>query len=144
MRKLISGEGGNENILVPAMYLHDIGYHGLIKDNRSLENRLKAKKKHMKRGARMAKKILSDTGGFSNSEIKKICYLVETHDILDMKRVKDEQLVLEADSLAMFDRKRVPVTISKKEFTRLKGLWREKRIPGFRTKTGKRLLKKFI
>lgn len=32
MRKLIEREGGNEKVLVTAMYLHDIGYPKLRKD----------------------------------------------------------------------------------------------------------------
>jgi 23S rRNA pseudoU1915 N3-methylase RlmH len=96
MKKLLEKEKGNEKILVPAMYLHDVGYYKLLKDNKSLEKRIKAKKRHMKRGARLAKKILKSIGGFSKDEIKEIARLVNTHDILDKERDTNEQLVFEA------------------------------------------------
>ncbi|MEE9525538.1 MAG: HD domain-containing protein [Candidatus Woesearchaeota archaeon] len=144
MKKLLKEEKGNEKILVSTMYLHDVGYYRLIKNNKNLEKRLKAKKRHMKRGAKLAKKILKKIGGFSKDEIKRISYLVKTHDILERKRGTDEQLVFETDSLAMIDKKRVPGTLSKKEYKRFLEIFKRKRLPDFKTKSGKRFLNNFL
>lgn len=143
MKRLLKKEKGNAKILVSVMYLHDIGYYGLLEDNKSLDKRIKAKKQHMKRGAELSRKILKKLGGFSVGEIRTIANLINTHDILDRKRNPDEQLVFEADGLAMIDKK-IPITISKKEYNRFLNVFRRRRIPDFKTKSGKRFLSKFI
>lgn len=100
MKKLIENEGGDEKILLPAIYLHDIGYVGSLKTNYNYKESLKPKKMHMKKGSIMAREILNKLDYFSYEEIEKITYLISIHD--DMEKIigYDAQLVFEADSLA--------------------------------------------
>ncbi|MFA5382299.1 MAG: HD domain-containing protein [Candidatus Micrarchaeia archaeon] len=56
IKKLIEKEGGNPNILIPTMYLHDIGYAGLISEPYSFEHIEKVKQNHMKIGAELSEK----------------------------------------------------------------------------------------
>jgi HD superfamily phosphodiesterase len=144
IRRLLEKEGGNEKILVPTMYFHDIGYYGLIKDNKDWKKRMAAKKKHMKRGAVMAVKILKEIKGFTDKQIKEILRLIRTHDLIEEKKNLNEQLVFEADSLAMADRKRYKTTISKSNYKKFVKLFKKDRVPLFKTKTGKKFLSKFI
>lgn len=144
IRRLLEGEKGNEKILIPAIYLHDIGYYNIIKDNKSLDKRIAAKKEHMKKGAKLSRKILKEIGCFSKKEIKEIAHLVRTHDDLEAKKKPNEQLVFEADSLAMVDEKRVKSTFPKKDYKRFLDIFRRKRIPKFKTESGKKFLSKFI
>jgi len=140
MKHIVKHEGGDERVLVTAMYLHDIGYAGALKNGYSLDDRIEAKTHHMARGAEQARGLLPKLG-FSDSEVEKITYLISVHDRIEELRTRDELLVLEADSLAQID----PVTgntFGEEEFARYVEIFERKRAPRFITKTGKAALKK--
>jgi len=142
MKKIIAKEGGCERVLVPVMYLHDIGYVGALKTCYSLEDRIKAKAGHMERGSKLAKEILSKLN-FSPEEIEKIVYLISVHDKLDDLKSRDELLVLEADSLAQID-PFVGNTFGEEEFAKYVKIFEERRAPKFVTRAGKELLSEYI
>jgi len=58
MKKLIEVEGGEEKVLVSAMYLHDIGYSGLFRETADYDGIAQVGKKHQEIGALKAKEIL--------------------------------------------------------------------------------------
>jgi putative nucleotidyltransferase with HDIG domain len=144
MRKLIEKEGGDERILVTAMYLHDIGYPEMKGDYGYDEVMGNEKNKHAEIGAEESEKILRELD-FSEDEIKEIVYLVRKHDDLDDIDSKNRQLVMEADSLAQIDWERVTPSFSKEDSLRyLNEHFKPKRIPRFKTETGKKFLKELL
>lgn len=143
MKELIKEEGGDEGILVPTMYLHDLGYAGLFREIYELEGVLLQKEKHMIISAIEARKILDElrcSYRITQPEIVQIVGLVRKHDRLEELKTYEEILVLEADALAQIDVGRVKPTYTKDHYCRfLDNFWRE-RVPRFRTDTGRSVL----
>ncbi|MFA6422416.1 MAG: HD domain-containing protein [Candidatus Buchananbacteria bacterium] len=140
MKKLIKAEGGNPLILVTAMYLHDIGYSKYLNsDNYTLADRIKAKKKHMIAGAMMAKSILKKLN-FSNANIEKIAHLIKIHDKIFEIKTKNEKMVMEADSLAGIDHRKLPASFNKKDMKVYIKFFMSTRAKLFKTNTGKKYL----
>ncbi|MFA5763263.1 MAG: HD domain-containing protein [archaeon] len=138
MRKLISNEGGDERILITAIYLHDIGYAGLIKNGTGLADRIDAKKLHMIKGSKKSKELLKPLG-FTKKEIQEISNLILTHDTFENNKTHNEQLMFEADSLAMINRDRAPGTFSEEDMKAFLKFFKRLRIPLIKTKTGKQI-----
>ena len=127
------------------MYLHDIGDAATYKNKKyNLKDMNDKKDLQMKYGAALSKKILTKIKGFTKKEIGSVCRLVKTHDIINKKRNYAEQLVFEADSLAMIDEKRAPSTFSRTEQIKFTNFFIQKRMSRFKTKTGKKYLKKLF
>ncbi len=144
MKMLIASEGGNPRVLLPAIYLHDIGYAGLLEEGYSLEENEDVKEKHMERGAKMCKYILRDVGGFTEEEIDRITHLVEVHDKKDEIESHEEQLVFEADSLAQIDVEKVEPSFNKENYRKFLKKFEEERAPKFKTETGKEEIEKLL
>jgi HD superfamily phosphodiesterase len=144
MRKLIEKEGGDEKILVTAMYLHDTGYpvvNDLNKDR--LERIKKLKKVHAVEGARIAEEILKRLGSYSAAEIKEIIFLVRHHDDLNIKS-RNHQLVFEADNLSKIDVKALTPTLDESIYPLFIKHYKEYRAPLFKTNTGREYLKRLL
>ena len=141
MRKLIEKEGGNEKILVTAMYLHDIGYP-ILRKGYNFKELITSKEGHAEKGAKIAKKILFKLKGFTTDEIEEIVYLIKNHS--DHHNVKEfnRKMVMDADGLSMLDWEVCLPTLDKKgakEF--LAKYFKEERSPDrWNTKTGKKYL----
>jgi len=143
IKKLIEAEGGNEKILVSAMYLHDIGY-AFLKKGETVKQTMSVKTEHMSFGGREAKKILSKLD-YSSDEIEKIVHLVETHDKLDKLNSVEEIMIMEADSLAQIDIDRVKPNYTKNEYSKyIEEHFKPERIPKFKTNAGKKFLKELL
>jgi len=142
IKQIAKSEDADEKVLATTMYLHDVGYGGLLADGYSFSQRIAAKKEHMPAGAKMAREFLKEVGGYTDEEISKITHLIEVHDNVDALKTKDELLVLEADSLASIDPK-VPFSFSEEDVVKYVSFFLEKRAPKFISKKGKELLKKF-
>ena len=104
------------------------------------------KLEHMELGEKICRKILSEFDYyFTKDEIEKICNYVGKHDIPEFKNIKIDdhnfQLLIEADSLGAVDPSLEP-TFSKKDIKRYLKHFEKVRIPLFKTKTGKRYLRK--
>ncbi len=143
MKELIEAEGGDERILVTAIYLHDIGYPGLIKDGYSFDEVIDSKQAHMVKGAAEAEVVLTELG-YSPSEIEQIVYLISNHDRMEEIDKSSEpglQLVFEADSLGQLS---VPPTFKGKDYVKAIADFEEKRKPRFKTARGKRLLEPLL
>ena len=139
MKKLVKREGGNEKVLVTAMYLHDSGYPETLRPNYTLEDRISSKPMHPIFGAKQAKKLLPALN-YTQDEIKQICHLIIIHDELDQEKNFDEQLVLEADTLAQIDPS-VSGGFDENNFAKYVTIFEEKRFPKVKTSTGKELLR---
>jgi len=134
IKKLIEKEGGDERILVPTMYLHDIGYTNLEKGY-GLDDVMALKEAHVKIAIKESEEILTDLG-FSETETKKIIDLIKHHDEFDNLDTHNGILVMEADSLAQIDWERVTPTFDKENCLDFLKDFREIRVPKFKTKTG--------
>ena len=143
MRKLIEKEGGDEKILVSAMYLHDIGYPK-SKKGYTFEDTMHVKSLHAEIGAKESEKILKELGGYSPEDIRQITHLVRVHDEVEKLLTKNEILVMEADSLAQIDYDKITPNFNKENLLKFFDYFKESRMPRFKTKTGKKLLKKLF
>jgi len=138
MKKLIAAEGGDERILLPAIYFHDTGYEDLG-NSYGITEVTEAKKGHAERGAENALNFISGLNYFSADEIKRICYLIENHDEHDNIAEADRQLILEADGLGQIDWEDCPPSYNKenrREF--LNVVLPRDRTPFIKTATGKK------
>lgn len=142
MKKLIKEEGGNERILITAMYLHDIGYPKL-KKGYDFDDLIKSKKNHAERGAEKAEKILRKLK-FTPSEIKEIINLILNHYKKEKTDTHDRLLIIEADGLAKIDWKNVAPNFDKKNCLKYLAYFKKRTAPKFKTKTGKKFLKKLL
>ncbi len=147
VKKLIREEGGNERILIPSAYLHDIGYTETDIGKREKMDKVYSKKlEHMKLGDKICRKILSEFNHyFTKEEIEKICSYVRKHDLPEFENIKiddyDFQLLIEADSLGGIDPSLKP-TYLREDLKRYLRRFEMVRIPLFKTETGKRYLRK--
>jgi hypothetical protein len=146
MKELIKGEGGDEKILMTAIYLHDIGYPGLLRENYTFEevSDKTTKEIHMKKGAETAEKILKELGEYTPDEIREIVHLVYVHDKIWQLSTHNEILVMEADSLSSLDRNRTKITLDKENMLKFLEHFERKRTPRFKTKTGKKILSRLL
>lgn len=142
MRKLIEKEGGNERILVTAMYLHDIGYPELRKGY-DFDDRINTKKNHAEVGAEKAGKILRKLG-YPDDEIKEIVYLIGRHYDKDNIDTRNLQLVIEADGLAKVDWEMVTPNFDKKNCIKYLGYFKKRTAGKYKTRTGKKFLKELL
>lgn len=140
MRKLITAESGNERILIPAIYLHDIGYPKLRKGY-EYDEVMEAKLSHAEIGAKNAKKILKKLN-FTPEEINRIAYLIANHDKHNKITEHDRQLVFEADGLAQIDWRDCPPSFDKKNTIIWLDRHYKKRRQYMKTKTGKKAMTK--
>jgi len=143
LKELLKAEGGDAHVLVPAMYLHDIGWARSDFENSwaSIKN---AKDEHMEKGVVMARPILEELG-FSEGEMAQIGRLIGMHDKLEQILTMNEQLIFEADGLGQIDVERVKSTFKTRE-DRQKFMsgFENRRVPRFKTVSGKLFLDKIL
>jgi len=143
LRKLIEKEGGDEKILLTAIYLHDIGYNKL-KRCYNYEDVKKTKETHEEIGAEFAEKILKNLDEYYSDEIEEIVNLVKYHDYIDDINSFNRQLIMEADSLSAIDWERVKPSFNKEECKKYFEDFKQRRINKFKTETGKEFLKQLL
>lgn len=142
MKKICEEKNANEKILVTAAYLHDIGYAGLIRKDYTLDERIKAKKEHMERGAEKAEETLKEFD-YSKEEINEIKRLIKVHDKLKELESKNDFFLVEADSLAGLAT-RENSSFSEKEIQRYLEIFKKIRLPLIKTNFGKEEVQKLL
>jgi putative nucleotidyltransferase with HDIG domain len=142
-KRLAIAEKANSKILMSAAYLHDIGYAKLLPLRYDLSQRKAAKKEHMKLGADFTKKVLPKIN-FSNCEIWRVSHLVGIHDEVEKIKTHDEQIIMEADSLAMLTPLKVESDFSLADRIKFFEKFKNSRAIRFKTKLGKKLLNELI
>ncbi|MCU0595818.1 MAG: HD domain-containing protein [Desulfobacterota bacterium] len=109
-KELLKNEDGEEGIVIPTLYLHDIGW-GKVDFQDFINTPLPSLRKdaasvelHMKRGAKLAKEILEELG-YDAEATQTIVSIIAVHDrpekVFAMKN-PSATLVLEADYLDKF------------------------------------------
>ncbi|GEM_PF-926998 len=147
MRELLTHEGGNARVLIPAAYFHDSGYsltNVAGQEGIEWQKILDVKRQHAVLGSAEAAKVLREIGGFTEEEIIEIARLVLVHDDLGDMPAKDferegfnDLMIVEADSLGMIDPS-IPGNLSATE--RKKFIEQEfipERLPLFKSDFGK-------
>lgn len=143
LKNLIKLEGGNEKIIIPAIYFHDTGYEELPLGY-SHKECLAAKPDHARQSAKNIKEIFPKLNYFSKTEINRIANLVIGHDKHSLIRKKDQQLVFEADGLAQIDWYNCKPSYDKKNTELFLNTTFKNRTKYIKTKTGKKILKRLI
>ena len=143
MKELLKYEKGNPKILIPAIYLHDVGYPKLTEDY-GLVDYKEATANHMIIGEKIARSILRETPEFDGKEIREITHLIRIHDDLDEIKTHNEQLIFEADSLGQIDVDRVKPTFSREDYVTWLDSFERERVPKFKTQRGKQILNKLL
>ncbi|HLD31793.1 MAG TPA: Type 1 glutamine amidotransferase-like domain-containing protein [Patescibacteria group bacterium] len=140
LKKIMRTTGGNPRILIPAIYLHDIGYAGKLPTRYTFADNQKIKNNHMIIGAIMAKQFLNTLSVFTAKEIQEICHLIRIHDNLKKINTRAEQIIFESDSLAQIDVKKVKPNFNKINYQLWLTDFQTRRVPIFKTQTGKKYL----
>jgi hypothetical protein len=105
-KKLVVMENGNEEVIIPAIILHDVGWSQLEKERRLLifdkdtskEDKLKLQLEHQKESVRLAGDILRKVN-YPEEMAKEILEIVSQHDTREGFISKNEGLVRDADKL---------------------------------------------
>ncbi|MEK9150131.1 MAG: PAS domain S-box protein [Candidatus Desantisbacteria bacterium] len=107
-KKLLEKEGGNERIVIPAIILHDTGWHIFSRGEEqrvrkpvlSLED-MELKHKHEIEGSNIARKILQELA-LPEGEIDQIAEIILWHDTRKKPISKEDSLVKDADKLSRY------------------------------------------
>ena len=81
MQQILKGEKKDQlsSILIPAIILHDVGWSEIGEEKNISWGKAEMRTKHMKEGARLARKILNEIG-YDPEKVEVISYLVAGHD----------------------------------------------------------------
>ncbi len=111
-KRLVELESGNEDVVIPAIILHDIGYSQIPRERRMLifdrkatrEERDAVRYEHQEESVKLAKDILSEVG-YPADLMPEILEIISQHDTRQGFISKNEGLVRDADKLWRFSRK---------------------------------------
>jgi hypothetical protein len=101
MELILQIEKGNENILIPAAILHDVGWSKIpinLQKSQDETDKKQAIKLHLEYASSIIREILTKIN-YPQKQIQKIINLVKAHKFEDPKNL-DKQLLIDADSLA--------------------------------------------
>jgi Fe-S cluster biosynthesis and repair protein YggX len=105
--KLLKAEGGDPEIVIPSILLHDIGWKMIPEKDHLKMFGPKADKRllkiHEREGARMAARILRELG-YPEGKAKAIISIVKKHDTSTRPRSLNEKIVKDSDRLWRFSK----------------------------------------
>jgi len=148
--KLLQSEKGDEDVVIPAVLLHDVGWK-TIPANLHLTafgpnpSNPKLARVHEVEGAKIAEGILKHFQ-YPSKKIKEICRIIRGHDTRKRPISRNDRIVKDADKLWRYSRKGMAIDRERFQIPRreylvfLEGIidqW-------FLTPTGKRIAKKEI
>jgi HD superfamily phosphodiesterase len=148
--KLLQSEKGDEDVVIPAVLLHDVGWK-TIPANLHLTafgpnpSNPKLARVHEVEGAKIAEAILKNLR-YPSEKIKEICRIIRGHDTRKRPISRNDRIVKDADKLWRYSRKGMAVDRARFQILRreylvfLEGIvdqW-------FLTPTGKRIAKREI
>jgi HD superfamily phosphodiesterase len=105
---LLEKEGGDENVVMPAIILHDVGWIKVPKDeqHKGFGPEIQSPsvvKKHELEGVEMAKRIL-EAVDYDKEKVAEILEIIEGHDSRKEADSINESIVKDADKLWRFSR----------------------------------------
>lgn len=100
---LLDGEGGSQEIVIPACILHDVGWSTIPEDQQIKAygpnmTDPEAKRKHEVEGASIARRILSQVG-WNGSLVDKIAEIIDGHDTTLHARSLEDAITKDSDKL---------------------------------------------
>lgn len=101
MEILIDGEGGDENILIPAAILHDVGFSKVSEDlqtNADLEKKREAQRQHLILAGDIVQEILEEVD-YTQNDIDRIKDIVAAHKFQDPAEF-EKRMLIDADNLS--------------------------------------------
>jgi HD superfamily phosphodiesterase len=113
--ELLKHEEGDEDIVIPAILLHDVGWKA-IPENLHLTafgpnpSNPKLTKVHEAEGAKIAKTIL-EKWHYPPEKVKEICRIVQGHDTRKRPISRSDRIVKDADKLTRYSRKGMAIDL---------------------------------
>lgn len=109
--ELLESEKGDEEVVIPAIILHDVGWNQLNEEEISVifdlgknkERELEVRYKHQKEGVRIAREILRQIN-YPKELVEEILEIISQHDTRESFISKNEGLVRDADKLWRFSK----------------------------------------
>ncbi len=149
-RQLLAREGGDEDIVMPAVILHDTGWKKVPEDMQSKAFGPKAtlpewNRVHEVEGARIAGDILRKVD-YPEEKILEIQEIIKGHDSRKEALSLNDSIVKDADKLWRYSQIAVQINENRFGLTAQEGVERLRRNlePWFLTKSGKRMAKEAI
>ncbi|MDP6178938.1 MAG: HD domain-containing protein [Desulfatiglandales bacterium] len=124
--KLLEKEGGDEDIVIPAIILHDVGWIR-VPENLQLKafgpkaSSPEINRVHELEGAKIAKEILGKVG-YDAGCIKVIIEIIEGHDSRGKGHSLNDKIVKDADKLWRYSKKALHINMKRFEHNREKSL----------------------
>ncbi len=115
--RLLKEEKGNEEVVIPAVLLHDVGWNAIPEHlhltafGPNLSNPELAKA-HEVEGMKIAKKIL-DTLHYPPEEAKEICQIIRGHDTRNRSISRNDRIVKDSDKLFRYSRKGLAIDMDR-------------------------------
>lgn len=105
---LIKHEGGDGDVVIPAIILHDVGWicvpeEEQVKAYGPMANAPEITRLHEKEGVKIAKDILEKVG-YDEQKIHEIIQIIDGHDSRSEALSLNDQLVKDADKLTRYDK----------------------------------------
>jgi len=102
MELMLEKENGDENILIPAAILHDVGWckvpHNLQRFDITKEESIESLKMHLEYAGPVIEEIMKNFD-YSKEQVERIIDIVKAHKFQDPKD-PDKQLLIDADALS--------------------------------------------
>ena len=114
---LLSKVKGDEEVVVPAILLHDVGWK-VVPEHLQLtafgpnRSNPRAARLHEVEGAKMARKILEGLH-YSPKKVKEICRIIQGHDSRKRSISRSDRIVKDADKLFRYSRKGLTIDLSR-------------------------------
>ena len=126
--QLLSAEGGQESIVIPAIMLHDVGWEKVpvalhLKAFGPKATAPEINRTHEKEGVKIAKKILIKVN-YNKEKIAEILKIIDGHDSRKKSISLNDRIVKDADKLWRFTQKGFEIDNERFEATVAEGLSR--------------------
>jgi HD superfamily phosphodiesterase len=124
--KLLKEEKGNEEVVIPAVLLHDVGWDTIPEHlhltafGPNLSNPELAKV-HEVEGTKIAKKIL-DALHYPPEKAKEICQIIRGHDTRNRSISRNDRIVKDSDKLFRYSRKGLAIDMDRFRTSRISRL----------------------
>ena len=115
--KLLQSEKGDEDVVIPAVLLHDVGWK-TVPSNLHLTafgpnpSNPKLARVHELEGAKIAEAILKDLQ-YPSEKVKEVCRIIRGHDTRKRPISRNDRIVKDADKLWRYSRKGMAVDLDR-------------------------------
>lgn len=112
-QRLLAAEGGDADVVMAGILLHDVGYSSLTADQLPLAfgptiRSPELQRLHEVEGARLAREILAEVG-FPPEKARRVAEIVDGHDTRKIALSREDALVKDADKLFRVSKRGFPI-----------------------------------